>query len=390
MNKEAVFALRFVMKDFAKMRKGIEQMNKNLEAMQKNANKASSGMNKLNTSMGKTIRSLGKFALAYFTLSKIISTTFKQANEAIQIDLMAQSANVAADKIGKLGKALRIYGGDAKSAGSAYASLTDIIGGAQHGMGISEDVQRVNAMYGIGFNYGNISQDTLMTEIATSMHRLRQKGDQWGINQIAKAYGLDSSMANFLAEQGANWSSERNKQQWERVSKSETVRLLEAQDNLEKATANLGNALIKYLPELVNGITALVNAINTVIDTFSWGKKAGNEAGDKLFETKKNLGLVPEVKISDKARKEYFKDKMPQEQFLVMEEMRKAHDAVKRGVMSLDEYRALRTEAGLNPTGFIGEKELLQITLVNKSGTNLAVSKTEQNNKNTDIPVSMR
>lgn len=252
MNQEATFALRFIMKDFAKMRKGIEEMNKNLEKMQNNAKKASSNMNNLNNSMGKTIRTIGKFALAYFALSKIMSATFKKANETIQIDLIAQSAGVAAEKIGKLGKALRIYGGDARSAGSAYSSLTDIIGGATHGMGISEDVARVNAMYGIGFNYGNISQDALMTEIARTMHRLRGQNDQWAINQIAKAYGIDAPMANFLAEQGVNWSSEANKYKFERVSKSETQRLIESQDNLDAELAKLGNRLVPVLTKLVN------------------------------------------------------------------------------------------------------------------------------------------
>lgn len=293
MNKEATFALRFVMKDFAKMRKAVEQMNKNLEQMQKNAKKASSGMNNLNNSMGKTIRSLGKFALAYFTISKIMSSTFKKANEAIQIDLMAQSAGVAADKIGKLGKALRAYGGDAKTAGSAYMSLTDIIGGAQHGMGISEDVQRVNAMYGIGFNYGNISQDALMTQIATRMHALRKEGDQWAINQIAKAYGIDTPMANFLAEQGANWSSKANRYKFEKASKSETQRLIDSQDNLDAQLAKLGNKLVPVLTKLVDVTTQLLNWLQERFGKHNPNKKSFvDEKGSYVQTGKENSALV--------------------------------------------------------------------------------------------------
>lgn len=279
MNQEATFALRFIMKDFAKMRKGIEEMNKNLEKMQNNAKKASGGMNNLNTSMGKTIRTIGKFALAYFALSKIMSATFKKASETIQIDLMAQSAGVAAEKIGKLGKALRIYGGDARSAGSAYSSLSDIIGGATHGMGISEDVARVNAMYGIGFNYGNISPDTLMTEIAKTMHRLRGQNDQWAISQIAKAYGIDTPMANFLAEQGASWSSEANKHKFERVSKSETQRLIESQDNLDAQLAKLGNRMIPVLTKLVNVTEQLLAWLEEKFGQRNPNKKKFDESG---------------------------------------------------------------------------------------------------------------
>lgn len=298
MNQEAVFALRFIMKDFAKMRKGIEQMNKNLEQMQNNAKKASGGMNNLNTSMGKSIRTLTKFALAYFTLSKIMSSTFKKANEAVQIDLMAQSAGVAADKIGKLGKALRLYGGDAKSAGSAYASLTNIIGGATHGMGISEDVMRVNAMYGIGFNYGNISQEELMTQIAKSMHSLRKQGDQWAINQIASAYGLDAPMAEFLAEQGANWSSEANKHKFAKVSKSETQRLIESQDNLDAQLANLGNRLIPILTRLVDATEKILVWLEDRFNKPNPYEKKFNESGGFVQTGRGNSGLVynPETK----------------------------------------------------------------------------------------------
>lgn len=299
MNQEAVFALRFVMKDFAKMRKGIEQMNKNLEQMQKNANKASSGMGKLNNSMGKTIRNIGKFALAYFALSKVLSATFKKATEAVQIDLMAQSAGVAAEKIGKLGKALRIYGGDAKSAGSAYANLTNVIGGAQHGMGISEDIMRVNAMYGIGFNYGNISQDALMTEIAKSMHRLRGQGDQFAINQIASAYGLDSSMAAFLAEQGANWSNARNKEKWKQASKSETQRLIDSQDQLDAQLARLGNRLVPILTKLVDVAERFLAYLQDKLDEKNPHTKSFDEAGGYVQTDKNQNALVYNAKTKE-------------------------------------------------------------------------------------------
>ena len=261
MNKEAVFALRFVMKDFAKMRKGIDEMNKHLAQMQQNAKKASSGMDKMNTSIGKTVRSIGKFALAYFALSKVISSVFSKANESIQLNLIAQSAGVARKEVGKLGKALRAYGGDVRSAGSAYSSLTNIIGGATHGMGISEDVMRVNAMYGIGFNYGNISQDALMTEIAKSMKRLRGKGDQWAINQIASAYGIDSSMANFLATHGVGWKAQVNSQEWKDISLSDSQRLLQAQENIKAKFDIVINELLPKIADAVEGIYKIIDAV---------------------------------------------------------------------------------------------------------------------------------
>ena len=292
MNNESVFALRFVVKNVAEMKKAVNEMNKNIGKMQKNANKASSSINKLNTGFGKAIKSIGKFALAYFALSKIINTAFTKANESIQLDMMAASAGVAAEKIGKLGKALKIYGGDAKSAGSAYASLTDIIGGATHGRGISEDVARVNAMFGIGFNYGNITQDQLMTNIAVAMKRLKGQGDQWGINQIASAYGLDSAMANFLAEQGANWSNKANREKLAKLSKSETKQLIESQDALNEEFANLSRNVIPALTTAMKSLNAVLEIITPYIKAIAdWlGKKpekpktTTDEAGNTIYE----------------------------------------------------------------------------------------------------------
>lgn len=282
MNKEAVFALRFVMKDFAKMRKGIDQINKNLEQMKKTSNNASRGINNVNTAMSKATRSVLKFAAAYFTLSKITSTIFAKSNEAIQLRLIADTAGVAADKIGKLGKALRVYGGDAKAAGSAYSSLTSVIGGATHGMGVSEDIMRVNSMYGIGFNYGNISQDELMTEIARSMYSLRQKGDQWAINQIASAYGLDSSVATFLSKYGTNWKSQADAQKVFMPKESETQQLIKKEDELNRRLEELVFKLEPVLNGLLSAIIQLTDWVYAV-----WGHKV--EAKKTRMEEERNF-----------------------------------------------------------------------------------------------------
>lgn len=252
MNQEATFALRFMIKDFAKMRKAIDEINRKMKTTNDTAKT-------LDKSFSRATMAVGKFALGFFALSKIINGVFRKANEQIQLDVMAQSAGVARSEIAKLGKALRIYGGDAKSAGSAYASLTNIIGGATHGMGISEDVARVNAMYGIGFNYGNISQDTLMTEIAKTMHRLRGQKDQWAINQIASAYGIDAPMANFLAEKGANWKAFVNTKEYKDLSKSELQRLLDEEEQF--------NLIVdKALIEIVHGVNYIVDYIKRELD----------------------------------------------------------------------------------------------------------------------------
>lgn len=286
MNQEAQFALRFVVKDLAKIRKATDEMNKRLADMGKRANTASKGIDKVQGSFRKATVAIGKFALAYFALSKMIGTVFAKAAESIQIDMMADSAGVAAEKIGKLGKALRVYGGDAKTAGSAYMNLTNIIGGATHGRGLSEDITRVNAMYGIGFNYGNISQDQLMTNIAVAMQKLRKKGDQWGINQIASAYGIDTSMANFLSEQGANWSNKANKEKWEKLSKSETRQLIEAQEALKTAYENAMNNLAPTLTSILKALEPIADALQPIAKmlNINFVKKQAGDAGESIGE----------------------------------------------------------------------------------------------------------
>lgn len=278
MNQEAVFALRFVVKDVAKITKALEKTNKMLEDLRKKSNKANKSFDKMNTSMGKATKTLLRFAGAYFTLSKIVGTVFNKAREAIQEQTMATTAGVHINQIRKMGKALKAFGGDAKSAGSAYASLTNIIGGATHGLGISQDVQRVNAMYGIGFNYGNISQDQLITEIATSMHRLRGNKDQWAINQIASAYGLDDSMSAMLAKYGKDWKKHVSKQEIDKMQQSEAQRLIMAQENLETKLNNLIIKLEPLLSKIVEGLGVIADWIYAV-----WGSRVEKR---KAEETK--------------------------------------------------------------------------------------------------------
>ncbi len=307
MNQEAQFALRFVVKDLAKIRKATDEMNKRLADMGKRANTASKGINKVQGSFRKATVAIGKFALAYFALSKMISTVFSKAAESIQIDMMADSAGVAADKIGKLGKALRVYGGDAKTAGSAYMNLTNIIGGATHGRGLSEDITRVNAMYGIGFNYGNISQDQLMTNIAVAMQKLRNKGDQWGINQIASAYGIDASMANFLSEQGANWSNKANREKWEKLSKSETRQLIEAEEALKTAYENAMNNLAPTLTSVLNALGILTPAVESIakVLNMTWWERQGESVGKWWYNTFNKKAPEEQPDITPEAYSQY-------------------------------------------------------------------------------------
>lgn len=389
MNKEAVYALRFVMKDFAQMRKGIETVNKNIEKLQKTSQKTSKNLNNVSTSFGKATRSALKFAAAYFTLSKIITTVFSKANEALQLNQIAVSAGVATDKIGKLGKALRIYGGDAKSAGSAYASLTNIIGGATHGMGISEDVARVNAMYGIGFNYGNISQDTLMTEIAKSMHRLYKQNDTWAINQIASAYGLSGDVAAFLAQHGAGWQSKVSAQKWKQMNMTDAQKLVHQQEEL---ATQMDNLLMGLTPAVVQGVETL-NKILAWVEVIAGPTKKtllglGETIGKTLYPTQEHIPVGTENKIQY-AKGLLEAGKISEEKYFDLLGVLKNEEYLRKGTLTLEEYNAIRAKSGMKP---YREDNLtsVQVELLNNSGHDLKTGRVQSKNSGSAPPVSIK
>ena len=415
MNQEAVFALRFVVKDLAKMRKATEQMNENLKKLQKNAGGASKNLDKVNNSFGKVTRAALKFAAAYFTVSKIVGMVFSKANEALQLNEMAISAGIATEKIGKLGKALKLYGGDARSAGAAYASLTNIIGGAQHGMGISEDVARVNAMYGIGFNYGNISQEQLMTQIAKSMHRLKGQGDSFAIQQIASAYGLSNDVAAFLATHGANWRANVNAQQWEQMNMSEAQRLIKAEDDLGEKIKDLVMRLEPVLTTIANGLLEVAKYLETLVGWIVNKKKSltppapkqegyGIITDDAFVNYQK--GLLDSGKITKEKFDEVVKDRMtmtavPWATTALKNKSLAGYyaDYIQSAESPLEEMAHL-TRLGKAKFDFLPlasgaeirsniNGQVTKIELINKSNTDLAVGNVKQTS-GSGIPVSIR
>ena len=349
MNQESVFALRFVVKDLAKMRKAMESVNENLRKMQENAGKTTKGFDKVNTSLGKATRSLLRFGLVYFSVSKIIGGIFNRAQEAIQANVSAITAGVDVNKIKRLGRAVQDFGGDVRSAGSAYTNMTNIIGGARHGFGISEDVERVNAMFGIGFNYGNITQDQLLTQIAKSMNRLKGQGNQWGINQIASAYGLDEATAAMLAKYGAGWKKHTDKQKIDNIGLSEAQRMLKAQKDIETQVGNFANKLIPKITsvlEYVKNIAENVDVIATPIkQTLT---KIGETAGKLLYPPQTAKPITSNAKI-EYAKGLYEKGKIPLEKYLSIIEVMKQEDAYKKGTLTLEQYNAFRSQNGMKP-----------------------------------------
>ncbi len=231
MNNEAQFGVRFAVKGAKEIQKTMDAVNAQLKKLQKTTegvdkkidelgekvNKSSkkgknafkeseNNANSLSKSLDKVMKKWLSIGGAVTLVSVLMRRTFSKIDEYIGINRMANSAGIAAERIGSLGKKLKeLYGGDASSAAAAYTSLSDILGAARHGRGISEDVVMAASRYGIALNGGMLSEDQLMTNIAKAMQAQRNRGNMFGVREIASAFGIDEALMLHLATRGANW-----------------------------------------------------------------------------------------------------------------------------------------------------------------------------------------
>ena len=360
MNNEAHFGVSFAVKNAKQVQRTMDSINAKLKQMGvyakdtgnkidktgKEAEKAGKkGNNTLDTGTqkaNKMANSLGKVAKKWLSVagaitlvSMVVRRAFSRIDELTGLNRMAKSAGVAESKIYSLGKALKkTYGADASSAASAYTSLSDILGGARAGRGISEDVVKASARYGIALNGGMLSEDQLMTNIAKAMYAQRKQGNMYGVRDIASAFGIDEAMMLHLSERGANWDRGLP-----------AANLKQAQEAAERAR-NLQAKWEEFVNKLIDSqvLDLIVEAMQGIVDVINWLK-------DKF-----NIG-INSLKEHDKAQLEA-KNTSPQERF----------NAIKQGFKNTGmgdkeaTDAAVRSAARLGIPGYQGlvEAQLLQ------------------------------
>ena len=314
MNNEAHFGVTFGVKGAKQVQKAVDIINNRMSKLRNYIDKIGNQI----TNVSKKTQSAGKKSEEVFTkgkqkadkmsnsldrlakkwltvggaitlVSNIIRRAFARVDELTGLNRMAQSAGVASSKIYSLGKALKKYGADSSSAAQAYTSLNDILGGARAGKGINEDVVGASARYGIALNGGMLTEDQLMTNIAKAMQAQRNKGNMYGVRDIANAFGIDEAMMLHLSEKGANWDrglpAANLKQAQEEAQKTQQLR-----DRLNELVNQL---LIKSLPLINDAMQAILDLVNWLSRKFRF-KRNDSESSKKNLP--KDIKEMPTTK----------------------------------------------------------------------------------------------
>lgn len=292
MNNEAQFGVRFAVKNAKQVQKTMDAINAKLKQMgvsteqvgkkidqtgkeaestgKKQDKTLDSGVkkaDKMTNALDRVMRKWLSIGGAITLVSMVIRKALSRVDELTGLNRMAQSAGVAQSKIYSLGKELKkLYGADASSAASAYTSLGDILGGARSGRGISSDVVTAASRYGIALNGGMLTEDQLMTNIAVAMKAQRNKGNMYGVRDIANAFGIDEAMMLHLSNKGKDWDRGLP-----------AANLKEAQDSAKKAR-ELQDKLDTLAKELIDNVLPLVvKGMQAIVDVVDWLKqKYGN------------------------------------------------------------------------------------------------------------------
>lgn len=255
---------------------------------QKTFDDADRGAQKLTKSLDGVVKKWVSIGGAVKLVSMIMRRAFAKIDEITGLTNMANSAGIGAKRIESLGKALREYGGDASSAAGAYTSMSDIIGAARSGRGISQDIVTAASRYGIALNGGMLTEDQLMTNIARAMQVQRKKGNMYGVRDIASAFGIDEAMMLHLSQAGANWdrglpaAKLAEKQAEAQKIKDMQLKVSDAMDAL----------LLKALPAIVRIGEILEEWYNKVMANTKAAEEYGKKAHPTIAGNKTNAYQV--------------------------------------------------------------------------------------------------
>lgn len=329
MNNEAQFGVRFAVKNAKQVQKTMDAINAKLKQMgvsteqvgkkidqtgkeaetagkkqEQALDKGTDKANKMAGALDRVVKKWLSIGGAVTLVAMIVRRAFARADELTGLSRMAQSAGVAENKIYSLGRALKKYGTDSSSAASAYTSLGDILGAARAGRGINQDVVSASARYGIPLNGGMLTEDQLMTNIAIAMKAQRNKGNMFGVRDIANAFGIDEAMMLHLSEKGKDWDrglpGANLKKAQEEAQKQQLLRdrLNELINQFIDITLPLINDGMQAILDLVNWLKQKFNfQPNKGIATLAEGNVATKNftpTYEKVFEANKSLGMSDE------------------------------------------------------------------------------------------------
>lgn len=269
MNELLEFFISFNTMGLAEVQQGITDLQSQMSELGKNTQSTGSNIS------GLTKKMLG-IGAAFFSVSKLISDTFKFNNQVLALYAVADAAGVAAENVESLGLALQQYGGDVSSAGNIYKTLENMR--VQISQGKITDSQR-EAMARYGVNYmgrnGIASADEMLRNLAQVMPGLNA-GERM---DLARAVGLDTPTMLLLSK-GIKNLDETLKENGKKLSLSgsenreNAVKLNQAMNDLTASWNLFISNLSPVLTQILDVLTPIVGLLDKVV--FGLSKKFGD------------------------------------------------------------------------------------------------------------------
>lgn len=254
-NELANFFVSFTSQGFAELKAQLDGLNKNIDSLGQSMSKSDKGLSKLGSSFNKLAARLSPALIAL----KAFRDALNLKEEVINLQNMATAVGTGADKLEGMGRALRQFGGDWKTAGTLYGNITDMMEQLQWGQ---LDKTELISKYGVDIVNPLVNRDYngVMRAIANAM-----QGEDIGSQRaIAKGFlGGDQSLQLFFS-QGWEKVSQQLASAEEKNFKSNTENQRAARD-LKDATENLKEAWQRAVIPLLGPLKEILEALNPLL-----------------------------------------------------------------------------------------------------------------------------
>lgn len=258
MNEIANFFVKFTTDGLTELKQGFEDIEKRLDKMEQGLTKSTGSFGKMFDSAGQLATKIGLVTTAI----KAMKDALNLKDQVISLQNLATSVGVGADKIEGMGRALRQFGGDWKTAGGLYGRITDMMTQLHKGKFTQSDLA---SLYGVDIAQALVDKDYegVLAGIANAMSKQEFAGFQ---RDIAQGFlGGDQALDLFFRQ---GWGTVVSQigvaTQRNYMSDPETQR---QSRQLLEATFNLKEAWDKAVLELSPALTELTKAITPLIES---------------------------------------------------------------------------------------------------------------------------
>lgn len=281
MNPLAQFVLKFKVDGLQESSQQLDSFLDKLGGYEQGAGKggqrisnASKGLDGIVAGAKKLVPYLGAAAAA----AKIYKSAVDVREQAISMQNLATAAGVGADKLEGMGRALRQFNGDWRTAGGLYGRITDMMTGLYWGQ---LDKSDLISKYGVDIvnSLQNRDYEGVLRGISDAMSRQGFTGFKREISQ--GFLGGDEALQLFFSQDWPTVSQQLREAGEKNFLSSNDIQrssreFLEASKNFkeawERAAANMLPALASItnsLQPLVEGLEPLLNGLGSIFESLS-------------------------------------------------------------------------------------------------------------------------